>query len=83
MQIGNTRFESINREFNKRRPLYNILYFTIQSLVIVTDPIQFPRSGRLIAGLLLGMIFDEYSLVRISQNKTLPSSLAEAIVSSL
>lgn len=51
--------------------------------MIVTDPTQFPRSGRLIAGLLLGIIFDEYSLVRISQNKTDPSSLAEAIVSSL
>lgn len=51
--------------------------------MIVTDPTQFPRSGRLIAGLLLGIIFDEYSLVRISQNKTDPSSLAEAIVLSL
>jgi len=51
--------------------------------VIVTDPTQFPRLVRLISGLLLGMIFDEYSLERTSQNKTDPSSLAETIVSSL
>jgi len=59
------------------------LYLTIQSLVIVTDPTQFPRSERLINKLSLGMIFDVYSLARISQNIIDPSSLAETIVSSL
>lgn len=59
------------------------MYFTIESLVMVTDPIQFPKSDRLIDTLLLGIIFVEWFLVRTSQNKIDPSSLAEAIVSSL